>query len=94
MAGISATAVLAFVGAASIQFDTTFRTTQRILGNPDNAHTHTTWLTLLVVDVVDSVTGVVVTEAGAIVEDDEDLAVVVPNLTRRNGNQSPSWVVL
>ena len=46
------------------------------------------------VDVVDSVTGVVVTEAGAIVEDDEDLAVVVPNLTRRNGNQSPSWAVL
>jgi hypothetical protein len=45
------------------------------------------------VDVVDLVTGVVVTEAGAIVEDDEDLAVVVRNPTRRNGNQSPSWVV-
>ena len=89
----SNSAVLAFVGAASIQFDTTFPTALRILGNPDTAHTSTTWLTLLV-DVVDSVTGVVVTEAGAIVEDDEDLAVVVPNLTRRNGNQSPSWAVL
>jgi hypothetical protein len=92
LAVISPTAVLAFVGAASIQFDTSFRTAQRILDNPDNAHNSTTWLTLLV-DVVDSVTGVVVTEAGAIVEDDEDLAVVVRNPTRRNGNQSPSWVV-